>query len=62
MLFNTGEKLITRTMIWAAGVKGQPIAGIAASSLGRGARTVVDEFNRVKGYENIYAIGDAALM
>src|SRR5687768_1354486 len=35
VLFNTGEKLITRTMIWAAGVTGQPIEGISAESLGR---------------------------
>jgi NADH:ubiquinone reductase (H+-translocating) len=62
VMFNTGEKLITRTMIWAAGVKGQPVEGISAESLGRGSRFRVDEFNRVKGYENIFAIGDAALM
>ena len=61
-MFNTGERLITRTMIWAAGVKGQPVQGIAASSLGRAARITVDEFNRVKGYENIFAIGDASIM
>lgn len=62
VLFNTGEKLISRTLIWAAGVSGKPIEGISAESLGRGARVKVDEFNRVKGYENIFAIGDAALM
>lgn len=60
--FNTGEKLITRNMIWAAGVKGQPIAGISADSIGRAGRIQVDEFNRVKGYENIFAIGDACIM
>lgn len=62
VLFNTGEKLITRTMIWAAGVKGQPVAGIPAEALGRAARIRVDEYSRVKGYENIFAIGDAAVM
>ncbi|HEY9006463.1 NAD(P)/FAD-dependent oxidoreductase [Ohtaekwangia sp.] len=62
VIFNTGEKLITRTMIWAAGVKGQLIQGIAAESLGRGARFKTDVYNRVKGYENIFAIGDVALM
>jgi len=62
VLFNTGEKLISRTLIWAAGVSGKPIEGIAAEQLGRGARVKVDEFNRVKGYENIFAIGDAAIM
>lgn len=62
VLFNTGEKLISRTMIWAAGVTGQPIEGISAESLGRGRRIKVDEFNRAKGYNDIFVIGDAALM
>lgn len=59
---STGEKLISRTMIWAAGVTGKPVEGISADSLGRGGRIKVDEFNRVKGYENIFAVGDAAIM
>jgi NADH:ubiquinone reductase (H+-translocating) len=62
IVLNTGEKLISRTMIWAAGVTGQPVAGINAASLGRSGRVRVDEFNRVKGYDNIFAIGDAAIM
>ena len=62
VLFNTGEKLISRTLVWAAGIKGMPIDGISADALGRGARIKVDEFNHVKGYENIFAIGDAAIM
>jgi NADH dehydrogenase len=60
--FNTGEKLISRSLIWAAGVKGKPVHGITAESIGKGARVIVDEYNRVKGYDNIFAIGDAAIM
>lgn len=60
--FNTGERLISRTLIWAAGVKGNPIAGLSPQAGGRGNRLRVDEFNRVKGYENIFAIGDVAIM
>jgi len=60
--FNTGEKLISRTLIWAAGVKGQPVAGIPAAALGRSERLRVDECNRLAGYSNIFAIGDAAVM
>ena len=60
--FSSGEKLITRNLIWAAGVKGQPIGGIQAESIGRAGRIQVDEFNRVKGYHNIFAIGDACIM
>lgn len=60
--FENGQKLITRTVIWAAGVKGNPVSGLRQESLGPGNRIKVDEFNRVMGYENIFAIGDVALM
>ncbi|UOG74636.1 NAD(P)/FAD-dependent oxidoreductase [Hymenobacter tibetensis] len=59
---NTGEKLITRTLIWAAGVAGAPIEGIRPESLRKGNRYEVDTFNRIAGYTNIYAIGDIAAM
>lgn len=59
---STGEKLISRSLIWAAGVKGNPIAGLNQELITKGNRIVVDEFNRVKGYQNIFAIGDVALM
>ena len=62
VMFNTGEKLITSTLIWAAGVKGNPIAGLQPEVITRNGRIKVDEFNRVMGHENIFAIGDAALM
>jgi NADH:ubiquinone reductase (H+-translocating) len=61
VVFNTGEKLISRTMIWAAGVKGKPIEGLNTDVITRGGRIKVDAFNRVKGYENIFAIGDASV-
>lgn len=62
VVFNTGEKLISKTLIWAAGVKGNPVAGLSAESLGKASRLKVDAFNRVKGTDNIFAIGDVALM
>ena len=62
VVFSTGHRLVSRTLIWAAGVKGNPVAGITAESVGRSSRLRVDAFNRVRGYENIFAIGDVALM
>lgn len=62
VVLSSGEKLISRSLIWAAGVKGNPIEGINPELITRGNRLQVDEFNRVKGYENIFAIGDVALM
>lgn len=61
-VLSTGDKLRSKTMVWAAGVKGQLLPGLSSEVVGRGARIKVDEFNRVKGYENIFAIGDAAIM
>lgn len=49
----------THTLIWAAGVKGQPVAGLNAS-MTRGNRIEVDSFCAVKGYDNVYALGDVA--
>lgn len=62
VVFNTGEKLISRTLVWAAGVNVKPIHGLNPEVISRNGRIQVDEFNRVKGYENIFAIGDAAVM
>jgi NADH dehydrogenase len=59
---NENERLISRTVIWAAGVKGNPINGLPAEAVTRGNRIQVDAFNRVKGCENIFAVGDVALM
>lgn len=59
---DTGEKLITRTLIWAAGVAGAPIEGIRPESIRKGNRYEVDVYNRIVGYSNVYAIGDIAAM
>jgi NADH dehydrogenase len=62
VILSNGEKLISRSLIWAAGVKGNPIDGLNQEVITRGNRIQVDQFNRVKGYENIFAIGDVAVM
>ncbi len=62
VVFNTGEKLISRTLIWAAGVKGKPIDGLNPDVVTKNGRVRVDCFNRVIGYDNVFALGDAALM
>lgn len=59
---NESERLISRTVIWAAGVKGNPVDGLSPAALARGNRLLVDHYNRVKGYDNIFAVGDVALM
>lgn len=62
VLLDSGEKLITRTLFWAAGVTGAPINGIRSESVLRGNRLQVDVYSRIMGYDNVFAIGDIAAM
>lgn len=60
---NTDLKLQTATFIWTAGVTGAPVMGLNVLALmERANRYKVNEFNQVSGYENIFAIGDIAVM
>jgi len=59
---NNGTSIRCDTLIWAAGVKGNATKGINHESKGRADRLIVDQMNKVKGYTDIYAIGDIALM
>lgn len=58
---DTGETLCTRTLIWAAGVTGVVMEGFRPEVVHRG-RLKVDQFSRVEGYDNVFAIGDIAMM
>ncbi|MEO8086029.1 MAG: NAD(P)/FAD-dependent oxidoreductase [Bacteroidota bacterium] len=62
VLLSTGEMIPTNILIWSAGVTGNPVEGIAESSVHRNMRYKVDRYNRILGYENIYAVGDVASM
>ncbi len=56
-----GEKIPTYTVIWSAGVKGDVMQGLKPEWAERG-RLLTDEYCKVKGSNNIFAIGDIALM
>lgn len=56
-----GSVIATKTLIWAAGVKGNVPEGFTPDMVIKG-RIKVDRFNRVQGTSNIYAIGDVAAM
>lgn len=49
-------------VIWAAGITSSKIAGISESSYGKANRLLVNSFNQINGYQNIFAIGDNCLM
>ncbi len=60
--FNNGESIITNTLVWAAGIKGNTIKGLNNDIITRGNRLKVNRYSQVETYNNIYAIGDIALM
>jgi NADH:ubiquinone reductase (H+-translocating) len=62
VIFEKGNTLRSNTMIWAAGVHANRIEGLDIALYGRGNRLMVDQVNRVKGYDTVFAIGDVSLM
>lgn len=62
VLFADGHDEYWETLIWTAGVKGENMPGIPNEMIGRGGRIIVDAFNQVKGANDVFAIGDIALM
>ena len=60
---NTDLKFHSSTVIWTAGVAGKLISGLNRDAIfERIDRIKVDSHNKVKGYENIFAIGDICIM
>jgi NADH:ubiquinone reductase (H+-translocating) len=59
---SNGETIKTRMVIWGAGVIGNKLQGLPESSVAKGNRLLVNEYNVVEGTQNILAIGDIALM
>ncbi|MDP4228399.1 MAG: NAD(P)/FAD-dependent oxidoreductase, partial [Bacteroidota bacterium] len=59
---SNGKEIPAYSLIWAAGIKGNILEGLDKATVGRGNRIIVDSSNLVKGYTNIFAIGDVALL
>lgn len=62
VLLHNGEHLKAHTLIWAAGIRGEAPEGLSGVHTGRGNRLIVDEYNRIKGLDSAFAIGDIALV
>ncbi len=59
VVLSTGENLLARTVVWTAGVRASPVAIRLGLELDNG-RIACDEFLRVRGFDNVWAIGDIA--
>jgi NADH dehydrogenase len=55
-----GQVLPCHTLVWAAGVRANPLADLLGLEQGRGGRIVVGPDLRIPGREDVWAIGDIA--
>ena len=60
--FGKGKRIRSETVIWAAGVVGAAVPGLAEAVVAPNMRIKVNAFSQVEGLENVFAIGDAALL
>lgn len=61
VVMKDGTEIPTRTLLWVSGIRANAMPGIDESHLGRGFRFKVDEYNRIPGVEDVFAIGDQCL-
>lgn len=61
VVLSDGTEIGTKTVVWAAGVIGNIPDGFSEKQI-RANRILVNEHNKVKQTENVYAIGDIAMM
>lgn len=59
VVFTDGDSIESETLIWGAGVTGALITGLDPANIQRG-QYVVDHYNRIRSYDNIFALGDIA--
>ena len=55
-----GSVIATQTLVWAAGVRANPLADVLGLEQTKGGRIVVDRSLRVPGHDGVYAVGDVA--
>lgn len=58
--FGNGDKEYWETLIWTAGITGEPIPGLPKEYLTHGGRILTDEYGRIDGRDDLYALGDIA--
>ncbi|MBU3026060.1 NAD(P)/FAD-dependent oxidoreductase [Zobellia galactanivorans] len=59
---SNGTKIISKNLIWSAGVVAKVFKGFPKESFGTGRRLKINQFNQVHLTKNIYALGDCAIM
>lgn len=61
VMLGDGSTIESTNVIWAAGVTGRILPGLEKAEVIRN-RYMVNEFSQIKGYDDVFAIGDVACM
>ena len=59
---SAGLEIPAETVIWVSGICANTIEGLSKESIGHAGRILTDRFCRVKGLQDVYAIGDQSLI
>ena len=62
VLTNDGNKICTSLIIWTAGIKGIRLDGLSPEVYNKNSRMIIDKHCKVKGYDNIFALGDITFL
>jgi NADH dehydrogenase len=61
VFIDSGKSISTGMIIWTAGIAGNSTEGLNPDCFSRSGRIRVDSYNKVSGYNNVFAIGDISL-
>lgn len=57
---NNGQNLLTDVAVWAAGIQPNPLVRELEIAKDNYGRIVIDEYNRIPNYQNVFVVGDVA--
>jgi NADH dehydrogenase len=60
VIFNDGSEILTRTAVWAGGIKAPDLAKASGLPAGRGGRLEIEPDLSVIGHPNLFVLGDTA--
>lgn len=56
----SGDRLVGQTLVWTGGIMAPPLLAQSGLPTARNGQAPVDDYLRLKGYPDVYVIGDAA--
>ncbi len=59
-ILKSGEEIPAATVVWCTGMRANPLTRLLPVEADRSGRVAVDEFLRVTGIPNVFAVGDVA--